>query len=68
MITVDKTSLIQQDAFTVGSHAVMNFNGLAADTKPMESWQGIAIDNGSTFMELDTKKVFFYDAENKLWK
>lgn len=37
------------------------FAGLAADTKPS------GVYNGSAFIEMDTGKVYFYDAENDLW-
>jgi len=36
--------------------------GLSTDTKPTED-----IPNGSTFVEMDTKKLFAYDAEGSQW-
>ncbi len=41
--------------------------GLSTDTKPTET-DGKTIGNGSTFIEIDTGKIFFYDAENEEWK
>lgn len=37
------------------------FAGLHDDEKPTNVY------NGSAFIEMDTGKVFFYDAENSLW-
>lgn len=36
--------------------------GLSTDTKP-SNW-----DNGSVFYEMDTHKVFMYDATNSIWE
>ena len=43
------------------------FKGLSTDTKPTVSYQGTAIKNGSTFIELDTKALYFYDADSDSW-
>ena len=45
----------------------MSFFGLSTDTKPIEVYKNTAIPNASTFCEMDTGKVFLYDAENKRW-
>ena len=39
------------------------FFGLHDDEKPT----GDDITNGSVFVEIDTGKVYFYDAENEQW-
>lgn len=36
--------------------------GLSTDVKPIEG-----VPNGSTFTEMDTRKVFFFNAETKTW-
>jgi hypothetical protein len=41
--------------------------GLSTDTKPTDSVEGIKIQNGSSFRELDTGKKFLFDAENTTW-
>ena len=41
--------------------------GLSTDNKPTEI-DGKTIGNGSVFIEIDTGKIFFYDAENEEWK
>ena len=41
-----------------------DLRGLSTDEKPTNSFVG----NGSTFIEIDTGKVFIFDAEHKLWK
>jgi hypothetical protein len=36
--------------------------GLSTDTKPVEG-----VDNACIFYEMDTKKVFLFDEQNKTW-
>lgn len=43
------------------------FTGKSTDTKPTDEYDGVKILNGSTFLEMDTKKVLFYDAEAEEW-
>ena len=45
----------------------VNLNGLSTDTKPTGTYEGKKIANGSTFFEMDTQTVKFYDAENDVW-
>ena len=35
--------------------------GLSADAKPLN------VDNGTAFYEMDTGKMYMFDAENKAW-
>ena len=42
-------------------------SGLSTDTKPTGTFAGKAIANGSSFFEMDTQNVKFYDAENDVW-
>lgn len=56
---------------------INNFNktldlcGLNTDAKPIDLYKFYStyykITNGSTFYELDTKKAFMFDEENKVW-
>ncbi len=39
------------------------FYGLSTDTKPTEG-----VGNGSAFLEMDTGKIYFYDADNTTWR
>lgn len=41
---------------------VGELRGLSTDTKPTDA------DNGCIFIEMDTGKIYFYDAQNKQWK
>lgn len=41
--------------------------GLSSDEKPISIIEGIGISNGSTFLEMDTGKVFIYDEEKHRW-
>ena len=45
----------------------ISFKGLSTDTKPVGTFQGLEIPNGSSFLEIDTQNVVFYDAEGQTW-
>lgn len=47
--------------------AVFAFKGLSGDDKPTETYDGIVIRNGSSFLEMDNKTVKFYNAAGKEW-
>lgn len=47
--------------------ATFGFKGLQADTKPTGTWEGTIIRNGSSFFEMDTQEVYFYDGDAKTW-
>ena len=42
------------------------FSGLSTDTKPTQA-DYPDMRNGSTFMEIDTKTLYFWDAEGQTW-
>lgn len=48
------------------------FYGLSTDTKPTNlksvSSTQVEVPNGSVFYEMDTKKLYMYDADNNLWR
>ncbi|MBR1477430.1 MAG: hypothetical protein IJ608_05655 [Lachnospiraceae bacterium] len=60
MITYDKSEMAMRDK-------PFSFKGKSTDTKPTGSYDGIEILNGSSFLEIDTKAIFFYDKENESW-
>lgn len=62
MITMDETPKLKQ-----GNTYAMSLKGLSTDTKPVGEYQNLAIANGSSFMELDTKSLKFYDEEGGEW-
>ena len=43
------------------------FKGLSTDTKPTVKYGDMPITNGSTFFEMDTQQVFFYDGDSDDW-
>ena len=45
----------------------LSFKGLSTDTKPTVKYGNLAIINGSTFFEMDTQQVFFYDGDTDDW-
>lgn len=48
--------------------AVCEITGLSTDTKPIDKIDGVCIGNGSTFIEMDTQKVFIFDKQNLKWR
>lgn len=46
-----------------GNKPILEITGLSTDEKPTEN-----ITNGSKFIEIDTSKIYFYDAQNQEWK
>ena len=51
----------------VVNEKILELVGLSTDTKPLKKIDGVAITNGSTFMEMDTCNIFMYDEENHRW-
>lgn len=45
----------------------LSFKGLSTDTKPTVKYGDLKIINGSTFFEMDTQQVFFYDGDTNDW-
>jgi phage tail tube protein FII len=50
-----------------GDKAEMAFKGLSTDTKPTVSYGGRQILNGSSFFEIDTQNLVFYDGGTDSW-
>lgn len=48
-------------------YVMVEIRGKSTDTKPTET-DGLKIDNGSIFIELDTQSLFFYDLDSQTWK
>ena len=44
-----------------------SFKGASTDTKPTVEHDGHKIGNGSTFFEMDTQNVYFYDGDSDDW-
>ena len=61
MISTFKTDYIKINKD--GEKRGVELRGLSTDTKPTEN-----IDNGSTYIEIDTGKIYLYDGENQQWK
>lgn len=45
---------------------VIELRGLSTDIKPLRKDRPL-MGNGSTLLEMDTAKLFMYDAENDCW-
>lgn len=44
-----------------------DFVGLSTDTKPGNGGGGYPIINGSTFLEMDTGDLYWFDEESGTW-
>lgn len=53
----------------IGNNNATKFalTGLSTDTKPTVTFDGKKIANGSSFFEMDTQEVMFYDADSDAW-
>lgn len=47
--------------------ATFSFKGLSTDTRPTGKWEDTVIKNGSSFLEIDTQNIQFYDQESQVW-
>ena len=50
-----------------GKKVPHEFFCLSSDEKPTDKFNGIKITNGSVLIEMDTKKIYMFDEENKVW-
>lgn len=57
MITLSKSDVTEE----------LSFKGLSTDTKPTVKFNDLKITNGSTFFEMDTQDVYFYDGGSDYW-
>lgn len=48
-------------------YGLREFVGKSSDSKPTETADGFPITNGSVFYEMDTKKIYMYDADTNAW-
>ena len=64
MITIQKI----ENKRTVGENEAVNveLRGLSTETMPVEINDKI-IDNGSTYICIDTGEIYIYDLENQQW-
>ena len=58
----DKIKIIDNDEYIL-----VELRGLSTDTKPTKVGDK-KIDNGSVFIEINTQKIFFFDADSQTWK
>lgn len=56
--------------YKMGNHTnsnVVTLYGLSTDTKPTVSYEGVGIPTGSSFLEVDTSTIFYYDEDSQGW-
>lgn len=59
MITVEQAK--KEKIVGEGVAETATFFGLSTDDKP------VSAENGSAYLEMDTSRLFFYDAEGQRW-
>ena len=64
MVTINKIE--NTKIKTDGDYIFAELSGNSSDTKPTEI-DDKKIDNGSTYIEVDTGKIYLYDLENQEW-
>lgn len=66
MITIYNAKTTSYDYDDQSEKTNVELRGLSTDEKPVKIGEQI-IENGSTFIEIDTGKIYFYDLENEEW-
>lgn len=46
---------------------LVELRGLSDDEKPVVLDNGVNVDNGSVFIEMDTQDIYMYDYDNANW-
>lgn len=47
--------------------APLELTGMSADQKPTKEFEGYPIINGSSFFEMDSGDVYWFDGEKRTW-
>lgn len=72
MISVDVDKIERYNEPDSPNLAVIALKGLSSDTKPIETFEDdknrFEIANGSSFFEIDTQNISFYDKSTDSWK
>lgn len=59
--------IMNKDQEYGNGNKVLEYRGLSTDLKPT-TYGGKAIDNGTMFIEIDTGKIYMFDAVSSEWK
>lgn len=66
MITERRSQPREYDPHVL-TKATFHLDGLSGDEKPKKTYDGVAIRNGSDFLELDTQNISFYSETDEDW-
>ena len=66
MITIYNTNYDKN--YTNRGTTMVELRGLSTDGEKPTDIEGTPIGNGSTFIEIDTGKIYMYDQENQQWQ
>lgn len=64
MITISETGKTR--GWGSNKKTLAELRGLSTDVKP-QTINGITLENGSIFIEIDTGKIYMYDLDNQTW-
>ena len=64
MVTIYKIENVNEK--TDGKYISCELRGMSTDTKPTEIGEN-KIGNGSTFIEINTGDIYFYDEDSETW-
>ena len=60
-------TIANQTTSVTDSKTIFEFRGLSTDEKPTQTYVEQPVANGSTFMEMDTGKIFMFNAPELTW-
>jgi len=63
MVTIYRT----EKNSSTGGYNITELRGLSTDEKPTGELDDKEILNGAVFIEIDTQKISFYDADEEEW-
>lgn len=59
--------ITNENQFEGANATQFSLYGLSTDTKPINTFDGRKIANGSSFFEMDTQNIKFYNADTNTW-
>lgn len=58
---------VTSETLNPNSAVPLALRGKSTDTKPIDFFEGTPIYNMTSFFEVDTGNIFFFDAETQTW-
>ena len=61
-------TIVDKKNDAIDGTAIFELRGKSSDAKPVGFFDSALVGNGSTFIEMDTGKVYMFDGENQGWE